>query len=154
VKSFKDKSGRIWQIELTYGLMQQIKNDLGFDLLAGNAEDSARLSFDIPSFINVLFLCCEDQAKEHGITDQDFGKLFASNVLKDAFEAFRAEHDDFFQFSPEAQKVLRAAMGKMHHATQMAADMMIEKLNSEETTDSMRAAMASHLSTPGLTATA
>ncbi len=155
---FTDAKGREWRIELTYGVLDQIKDDLGIDLLdvQNGGAQSQKLGFDLRAFINLLFVVCEDQAKEAAIDDVAFGRSLGGSSLKEAFDAFQAEYVDFFQFSPATQEILTTSLGTAKEATETLTKMAVEEINSEATKaaiqqklessrDSMRGSIATAL---------
>jgi hypothetical protein len=140
VHKFTDAKGREWRIELTYGVLQQVKEDLGIDLLdvqSGGAK-SQGLGFDLTAFINLLFVVCEDQAKEANLSDVDFGRSLGGSALKEAFDAFQAEYVDFFQFSPATQQILTTSLGTAKEATEALTAMALEEISSPETKAAMQ----------------
>lgn len=99
MRTFKDRDGQEWEIDLTFGEVMRIKNDSGeFDLLDPITDDlSQRLDVDLAAFWEVLLLVTEPQAKERGITPERFGKIMAGNCLVEAQRQFFAEWTDFFR---------------------------------------------------------
>jgi hypothetical protein len=134
VHKFTDAKGREWRIALTYGVMQQVKEDLGIDLLVvQNGVVQSQGLNDLKAFVNLLFVVCEDQAKEQSLSDVDFGRSLDGTSLKEAFAAFQAEYDDFFQFSPVTQEILRTSLGIAKEATDQLTKAAIEEISSPET---------------------
>ncbi len=100
---FKDKDGNPWEIDFTIGLMEEVKAKTEVDLLDPVNEDSQLIMSLSPIgvkgivlFCNTLYLVCEDQCKERELSSSQFGKLLSSTSLKDAYEAFFKEWEDFF----------------------------------------------------------
>lgn len=130
---FTDAKGREWRISLTRGVLQQIKDDLAIDLLDLQSGVSQSLNLDLTAFCNLLFVVCEEQAKEAEIDDVQFGRSLDGATLKEAFDAFQAEYVDFFQFSPATQAILKTSLGTATEATERLTKMALEEIESEET---------------------
>jgi hypothetical protein len=102
MKTFKDKTGQPWELNLTAGLAMRVRReDERFDLFDSSKQVGGQpLStalHDFPTFFELLFLLVESQAKERGINAEQFGDLMAADCLVDARSAFFAEWRDFFQ---------------------------------------------------------
>ncbi len=103
MQTFADKDGSNWSIDLSVGIMEEVKGKLGVDLLDPIDEDNKLVmnlapmgAKNIMLFVNTLYLLCEDQCKENGITDKQFGRLLNPASLKGAYDAFFKEWEDFF----------------------------------------------------------
>lgn len=142
---FTDAKGREWRLSLTYGAFQQIKEDLGLDFLDVKQGGVAisKLGFDVTQFVNMLFVLCEEQAKEAAIDDAGFGRGLDGESLKGALDAFLAEYLDFFRFSQETQDLLTATLGQATAATKTATKMALEMINSPETMEGIQKALES-----------
>lgn len=132
---FSDAKGREWKLGLTYGVLDQIKSDLEIDLLdvQNGGGESQRLNFDLRSFINLLFVICEEQAKAQSLSDVDFGRSLGGTSLKEAYAAFELEYIDFFQFSPATQAILMKSLGKAKEATETLTTIALEEIESQQT---------------------
>lgn len=69
---FRDKRGRTYKIELTDGVLAKVRRILGVDLRV--REDVANLADDLEGHVNLIYLCCQRQADEFGISDAEFGE--------------------------------------------------------------------------------
>lgn len=95
MRSFTDKTGRKWDIDLPWGVVDAIKKaNPAFNLL--NHELAEKLWEDEGEFFELLWLLVEDQAIAAGINAKDFGKAIAAKCLFDAKRAFFDEWRDFF----------------------------------------------------------
>ena len=68
--SFTDKNGRDWQINFTVGLVKQIKHTLSVDLLKFDSKILADMMADPITFIDVIWLCVEEQAEAYHADDE------------------------------------------------------------------------------------
>ncbi len=115
--SFKDKNGRDWIIDITYGSFARIKRMTGCDILnkiVTTKEElpdpetceldklpiASRLAFDDEYFVNILFACCARDAEAAGITDIDFGESLRAEHCTAARDVFLEQVRDFFRKKP------------------------------------------------------
>ena len=103
--SFGDKLNDSWDIELTIGIMEKVKDQLKIDLFDPISEERQLIAElapigpeNIRLFFNMLYILCEGQCKEKEIASfSDFSLLMGSNSVKEAYEAFYQEWELFFQ---------------------------------------------------------
>lgn len=108
--SFQDKTGRVWLVEFTVGLLEEIKRETGLDFDDVAGEEKSRLAFTEMllggrgrKLVEVLWVICRDQAEAANVTPEQFGKLFnATTMHASQFALMEALAD----FSP------RQAMGE------------------------------------------
>lgn len=118
MRTFVDKKDVSWVIELNIGIIEEVKGKLEIDLLDPVNEESQLLvdlspisAGNIKRFCDLLGLLCEEQCKEKDITSMEFSKLLDSVTLKNAYDAFYEEWQDFFQSLD--RKDVAEAMKKM-----------------------------------------
>lgn len=88
--TFRDRSGRAWEVEFTVGLVQRLKRD-GLDLkgLLADPERFAAVMAQAPEdLVGHLWTVCEPQAKAFGLTPEEFGYLFDRETYDAAADAF------------------------------------------------------------------
>lgn len=125
---FKDAAGREWQIRMSIGQARKLKDDIGIDVLDGG-DSLSKLATDPYTTANCLYILCESQANESGVSDEQFGESLAGDVIDSATEALLAELVDFF---PKRQReALRTMLAKLNGMQEAAAKMGTEKLNSK-----------------------
>ncbi len=103
MQTFADKDGASWSIDLSVGIMEEVKGKIGIDLLDPIGENNV-LAVDLAPteaknimlFVNMLFLLCEDQCKERSVSSSQFGRLLNLSSLQGSYEAFFKEWEDFF----------------------------------------------------------
>lgn len=136
MRSFKDNQGRSWQIALNVYEMKRIRAILGVDLVNVITLDKAgdikvdlvdRIANDPCLLVDILWVIVEDQAKEEGVSDVDFGSSLAGESITGATEAFLDELVDFFPgakrlFLRKAVAVSRKYGGEMLLALEKALD--------------------------------
>jgi hypothetical protein len=146
--SFTDKNGRVWEIELTVGLMEYVQSRLEVDLFDPVTEERslivelAPISLNnVKLFANLLFVLCEEQCKasDPEIVSLEFGKLLLGKALRGAYEAFYSEWQDFFLGLGRTD--LAETIGKMNSllqegismATKGIKELTFENLESQTT---------------------
>lgn len=100
MKAFTDDKGREWQISLNVGSVRRVKDQLpDCDLLqpsSGEPPLFTRLSVDDALLCGVLFAVLEPQAKQAGISPEEFAEGMGGKPITAAAEAFMEEWRDFF----------------------------------------------------------
>lgn len=125
MKDFQDKESRTWPLSLNVRTLREIKRrvktgknkpidlmelifgDLVFEFLA----DAFMLS-------DILWVCCERQAKEFGVSEDKFFELLEGEVLEDAQRALLGAITDFF---PPSQRETFTELTAKATAVQIAA---------------------------------
>ncbi len=105
MRTFKDNGGRTWSVTLNVLQMKRIRARLGIDLVNVIALDSGgkvkvdlvdRIANDPCLLVDILWVCVEGEAKEAGVSDEDFGRSLAGDAIEEATRAFLDELVDFF----------------------------------------------------------
>jgi hypothetical protein len=91
MKSFVDKSGQSWAVELTIGIARRV-----FDI--GQPESISKLLDDAFARFDLLWLLCEQQANQRGIDQAKFDSLLADEgAYVQANDALLGAVEDFFR---------------------------------------------------------
>jgi hypothetical protein len=125
---FKDRHGHQWVVELNVAQQMRVKAALGvnvFDLF--DMQGLAALATDLIKLCNILWVLCERQAKERGISEEGFGEALAGDSLDDAFTAFTQELIDFFPRKAERENI-RRAVAKTHQINQRVQERAVRKI--------------------------
>lgn len=127
--SFKDKSGKDWMVDFNIGICRKIKSASGLDF--ANAHDGKAVSAiqaEDDKMVQVIWLLCEQQAKERGITDEEqILVLLDGNVLEDAQ---RVIEESLLSFTrPERRAALEAIFQKKKEAMDKAMLAAVAKVN-------------------------
>jgi hypothetical protein len=129
--TFQDTSGRVWHVRITVDTLRRAKS-LGFDLpeLGAGGPLLARLSSDPIALADLLWLVCQEQAATAMITDTDFGRLLAGDVIDQATEALL---EGMVEFLPESRRRLlnlaRAKLRETETATLAKAEEMLQAID-------------------------
>lgn len=155
MRTFKDNAGRTWSVALNVHQMKRIRAHLGIDLANVIALDKDgavkvdlvdRIASDPCLLVDVLWVCVEEEAKEAGVTDEQFGRSLAGDSIEDATKAFLDELVDFF---PGARGLfLRKAVGLARKYTGEMTDALEKALESPELERRVEASMRSSASSP------
>lgn len=100
MNSFRDNSGRMWQIDLSVGNVMRVRGcDPRFNLFEPSKQIEGRelqhvLQHDLPTFWELLWFIVEQSAGS--TTAEEFGRCMSAECLVEAQRAFFAEWSDFF----------------------------------------------------------
>lgn len=92
MRSFRDRMGNAWDLDLNVGVLLRIKSELGFNLL----DKPETMPDDIENLVNILWVCVAPQLREKGITPEQFGESLDGGCMKAAVDTFMEELMDFF----------------------------------------------------------
>lgn len=125
--SFVDNSRRTWEVAINVAAVKRIRGLLGIDLYAlvdDGFKSLSKLVSDPVTLADVLYCLCKDQAERQSITDEDFGRALAGDVITQAADAFVEELIDFF---PDAR-----ARGSLRKAIEAGKAVREKVLNHAE----------------------
>jgi hypothetical protein len=129
---FLDNQGRPWRLSITIGDAQRVRDTLdGIDLMDCLGGDLLpRLARDPYLLCDVLYVLLEDQAKERGLSDKDFGRALGGDAIDSAADALTGALIAFFR--PAQRPALEAAQKKINQMINRASETALGLLNSEE----------------------
>ena len=132
MKAFKDNAGRTWQIEITTADIKRVQALVGvhlaIDTLSGDLMD--RLADDAFLLCDVIYALCKPQAEAMGVSDEDFGRAIAGDVVADATDALLEELVAFFP--KRRRRVVARALAKSRKLEGIAIDWAEKRLSSGE----------------------
>lgn len=108
--SFRDSKGNEWIINIDVGALLDVKERTGLDLPQLMRSDEVLTDFlfgDATKPVQALWVLCEEQAKERGIVERKFYRLFDGPTLEAATESLVVSVANFSQRSK-----IGAAMAK------------------------------------------
>jgi len=121
-KSFKDIKGRTWTLKITFGIIDNIAEELGDDLI----DDPTSISLHPRRWVEMLWLCVEEQAKELGVTPQDFGGSLDGTTLRSAMELFMEDFSDFLSpLHPDGAAIVRNTWKLVMEGREHKADLIL-----------------------------
>ena len=137
---FKDADGREWAVRVDVTGVRHVREidvDLG-DI--SKAADNMLLFANDPCILcNVLFVLCEDQAKARNVSDEDFGRLLAGDVIYEATVALEEATINFFP--PQKRSLLQRLRKKVDLIQEKGADLVAAKLDDPDLETKILASM-------------
>ena len=137
---FTDEAGRDWTIRVD---VTAVKNVRELDVDLGNigkaADNFIRLADDPVLLCNVLYVLCEEQAKDRDISDEDFGRLLAGDVIGDAAMALEEAITNFFP--QQKRSLMQRLRKKVDRVQAMGEKLVAEKLEDSTLETKILAAM-------------
>jgi hypothetical protein len=132
MRTFDDKTGHKWRIDLTIGAVTRVKqaSEGRFDLFdAGKNSLAEKLWTDLEMFWELLWLLVEPEAQalDPPVGAAQFGDAMAAACLISARQAFFAEWTDFFQTLQRPDQAL--PLEKLKTYMDQALTAMREKAN-------------------------
>ena len=115
MKSFTDKTGESWDLDLNIGAAMRLKSRLDIDIenavtfdKSNNPEDVSlleRIAEDSILLFNIIFILCEKQVQDRKLTQEQFAERFTGDTIEQATDALL---DEIVNFSrPAKRKVLQ-----------------------------------------------
>lgn len=131
MKTFADNAGRTWTVSVTVDAVKRVRSLAGVDLLAAiDGELIQRLVADPVLLCDALFAIVKPEADAKGVSDEDFGRAMAGDVIDHATTAFLEELTGFFPLA--RRQVLSKALGKLRELEQRAVKAANARLDSPE----------------------
>lgn len=132
MKSFKDATGRDWEIAINVDAIKRLKgSEVAINLLdLVNKESNLiqRFCSDPILLVDTLYVLCKVQADSKGISDEDFGRSMGGDALEHATTALLEEVANFF---PQGKRqVLLRAIEKINQIQSTANQAAMKFLNS------------------------
>jgi hypothetical protein len=109
MRTFTDKTGQPWAIDLTVGHLLNIKTEMGINLM----DDVGQVPESPEKMLGILWVCCLDECKRLGLSALEFGKRIDGATLTRAWDAWMGEYIDFFvHLSPAQGQMLKGLWDK------------------------------------------
>lgn len=130
--SFKDTSGREWQVTLSVDTVSHIRCETGINLNDAFSLDSAgntpvaKLASDPELLVAVLYAACEKQVRERNLGPRDFAAMFDGDTVETSIAALTEALCDF---SPKRVR------GLMHQARRKIEERIARNRPSEAELD-------------------
>lgn len=125
MRTFNDRAGRVWTVDLTIGCLRSIRASLGVDLTkpeepcdalgrpaADNPPLSQRITQDVMLCVDVLFAAVEEQAAGQQVDAVQFARDLPATHFRTARLVLLEEWLEFFQQleRPDQAAVVRTAI--------------------------------------------
>jgi hypothetical protein len=110
--TFADATGRTWSVSINVETIKRVKGLLNVNLMdAVEGKLIEQLMTDPVLLCDVLYAVCKPQADAQTVTDEDFGRSMAGDVIEAGTEALLADLADFF---PKGRReLLKKALAKL-----------------------------------------
>ncbi len=145
MKAFKDAQGRSWEIVVNVVTAKRVR-DLcgGIDLLTilnppavdkeGNPlpltpeqEETAKVLRDSYTLVMVLWVLCQKQCEEKGVSEEDFGGSLVGDPIEQAQDALVQEVVNFFPLSRRV--IYQKIVDKIHDYGKTTTEIALKKLD-------------------------
>lgn len=121
MKAFTDNAGRSWTIEINVDCIKRVRSILNVNLLdAVEGKLIERLVTDPILLCDLIYVICQPEADRLSVSDQDFGRAMAGDVIDRATTALLEELVDFFPSGK--RQVLSKALAKLKTFEKKAID--------------------------------
>jgi len=135
--TFTDNSGRTWTVQVNVETIRRVRAMVAVDLLdTAGGEVLEKLITDPVLLCDVLYALCKEQADGQAVTDEQFGRAMAGDVIDQATEALLEELSGFFP--SRKRRLVRAALQKLDALEEMALQAAEAKLESGEIEEEFR----------------
>lgn len=130
---FKDSKEREWNVSLTVGTVEKVKEDteIDLDLFLRDSDRLANLLYmDPKKLVQVMYSICESQIAEREMSPRDFASVFDRATLDKAGDAFIESIIDFYPRSSIGQTIkgrLPELLAKMDQKAREKTSQSIEK---------------------------
>lgn len=115
-------------MQFNFRLLCRIEDELGYKIM----EDPASLPTSIRAYAEMLWVICEKQAAEIGVSPEDFGESLGGQAINDGINAMIEELAVFFEApQPVAAFALREGMKRARSKTSEVLGEMIQALGGE-----------------------
>lgn len=127
---FSDQDGRSWSAIINVKVAKRLKDRLGLDLMtAFEGKLFTELAGDPILLGDTLYVVCQEQAAERGITDEQFGELLAGDTIDRATDALIEGIVDFFPQAAQRQ-ILGKVWTKQKQANGQVAQAAMKRIDS------------------------
>ena len=139
---FKDRDGKDWTIDVNVNTLKRVKSALDVDLmeLVSDTRFVDRLTADPCLLVDILYVICQPQCLEAGISDEQFGRRMAGDAIEDATGALLGDFVDFFP--GRKREILRNALAKLKAVENRILDLAQATLDDPKLDDQLEAALA------------
>lgn len=141
MRTFQDSAGRTWTIAVTVDAVKRVRDLLKEDLL-DIERTLPRLLIDPILLCDVVYCVCKPQADAEKVSDVDFARAMAGDVIARAKAALVEELVDFFP-EPSQRETLRLAIERYGQLTERVKELVRAKLTSPALAREIEAALAS-----------
>jgi hypothetical protein len=132
MRSFTDKNGKQWLVDITWLTVERVRAACGIDmpgLFDPQLDNYGKLLGDELKLIEVVYECCRSSAEKDGLTLDDLKATWQGEIADAAQEAWKEALIDFFR-----DPARRAALRTMLKTIEEVGEKVIERGTAELTT--------------------
>ena len=130
MRTFTDTTGHVWNLSVSVLTVKRVKEStdvLLTELFDNDCALLGRLSKDVCQLVSIIWVICQSQAEQAGVSEDDFAERLGGDALGDASEAFARAIADFFT-SPEQRRGLHAILNTLQATGREAAGMAADRI--------------------------
>ncbi|NLE57916.1 MAG: hypothetical protein GX616_06115 [Planctomycetes bacterium] len=142
MKTFVDNAGRTWTVTVNVDAIKRVRGLLNVDLLEileGTLIE--RLIRDPVLLCDVVYAVCKPEADARNVTDEEFGRAMAGDVIEQATTVLLEELVDFCP-SPRDRKNLGRVLTTTRRMMERARDLIEQRLDSGQIERQVEQALA------------
>lgn len=140
MKTFQDNAGRTWTVAINVDAVKRVRDLLKEDLL--DVENVLkRLMIDPILLCDVIYCVCKPQADSEKVSDADFARAMAGDVIAQAKTAL-VEELVLFSPDPRDRENLGIAVQKFNAMADRAKELVKARLNSPALSREIEAALS------------
>lgn len=141
MKSFKDNDGRTWTISINVDSIKRTRSLLDVDLMeVVEGPLVERLTHDPILLCDVIYCLCKEEADARDISDEQFGRAMAGDVIESATTCLLEDLCDFFPLDKRA--LLRKAIEKLNDFQASVIKVAHQRLDSPKLNQQLEAELA------------
>jgi hypothetical protein len=142
MKTFADNAGRTWTVAINVDAIKRVRDLLEVDLLEIlDGKLIEKLYRDPVLLCDVVYAACKPEADARNVTDEDFGRAMAGDVIEHATKALLEELVGFSP-SPRDRANLQRVLETTWNVMDKARDAIEAKLATVNTEDLVAQALA------------
>jgi hypothetical protein len=141
MRTFQDSAGRTWTVAVTVDAVKRVRDLIKEDLL-DIEQMFPRLLADPILLCDCLYCVCKPQADAERISDEDFARTMAGDVIARAKQALIEELIDFFPETSQ-RETLRLAVARYGELSRKTTELIKQRLGSPALAREIEAALAS-----------
>jgi len=117
--TFNDTDGVAWNVVVTLGTLEDIRERLSVNIL----DNPSEMPTSIRDMVNLIWICVEEQANRIGISPREFGRRLDGDSIEAGIEAFMESYSDFFcRLQPARGEAIKEIWKRGQELEQMTLD--------------------------------
>ena len=120
---FKDGHGREWNIQFNFQVLCKVEDELGHKIM----ENPTNLPTSPRAYVEIAWLCIEQQAEKAGVTPHDFGISLDGPAMDSLIKCICMELAVFFEGPrPGASELLRKSIENQEKFNKVSKEMIAQ----------------------------